>query len=97
MHIHTDTHTHTEAAAALRVTHDGYHADWLTLTPSPAVITELDDIVLIAVLLGAHDEAEQSVFLLLSVNHHPASEEPVATVLTVGNIRGEIYFYKFQI
>lgn len=48
-------------------------------------------------LLGAHDEAEQRVLLLLSINHHLASEKPVATVLTVGDIRREIYFYKFQI
>lgn len=49
---------------------------------SPAVITELNHVVLIAVLLCTHNEAEQGVLLLLSINHHFTPKEPVPTVLT---------------
>lgn len=47
----------------------------------PAVVTELDDVVLVAVPLGVHYETEKSLLLLLPVNHHPPPEEPVTTVL----------------
>ena len=46
--------------------------DTLPLLPcSPAVVTELDHVVLVAMLLGAHNEAEERVLLLLPINHHP--------------------------
>ena len=48
----------------------------------PAVVAELDDVVLIAMALGVHNEAEQGVLLLLAIDHHPTPEEPVAAVLT---------------
>ena len=51
-------------------------------SPLPAVVTELDDVVLVAVALGVHYEAEKSLLLLLPVDHHPPPEEPVTTVLT---------------
>ncbi len=47
----------------------------------PAVVTELDDVVLVAVPLGVHYKTEQSLLLLLPVNLHPTPEEPVTTVL----------------
>lgn len=51
-------------------------------TPLPAVVAELDDVVLVAVLLSVHDETKKSLLLLLSIHHHPSPEEPVPTVLT---------------
>lgn len=48
----------------------------------PAVVAEFDDVILVAVLLGVHYETEKSLFLLLSVNQHPPTKEPVAAVLT---------------
>ena len=54
----------------------------------PAVVTELDDIVLVAMALGAHNETEQSLLLLLSINDHTPTKEPVATVFT-GDTREE--------
>lgn len=51
------------------------------LPTPPAVVAELDDVVLVAVPLGVHDEAEEGRLLLLPVDHHPPAEEPVAAVL----------------
>ena len=51
------------------------------LSVSPAVVAELDDVVLVAVPLGVHYETEKGLFLLLPVDHHPPPEEPVTTVL----------------
>lgn len=48
----------------------------------PAVVTEFDDIVLVAMALSVHDEAEESVVLLLSIYHRVSPEEPMAAVLT---------------
>lgn len=48
----------------------------------PAVVTELDDVVLVAVPLSVHYETEKSLLLLPPVDHHPPPEEPVATVFT---------------
>lgn len=47
----------------------------------PAVVAELDDVVLVAVLLGVHYETEQRLLLLLPINLHPPPEEPVTAVL----------------
>lgn len=47
----------------------------------PAVVAELDDVVLVAVPLGVHYKTEQRLLLLLSINLHPSPEEPVTTVL----------------
>lgn len=52
------------------------------ITLLPAVVTELDDVVLVAVPLGVHYETEKSLLLLLPINHHPPPEEPVTTVFT---------------
>lgn len=48
----------------------------------PAVVAELDDVILVAVLLGVHYEPEEGLLLLLPIDHHPPPEEPVTTVLT---------------
>ena len=48
----------------------------------PAVVAELDDVVLVAMSLGVHNEAKQGFLLLLAVDHHPTPEEPMAAVLT---------------
>lgn len=55
------------------------------LLTSPAVVAELDDVVLIAVPLGVHDETEESLLLLLLIYHHPPPEKPVTTVLAVNS------------
>lgn len=68
--MNRNTHTHTLSICAV------------LLTLLPAVVTELDDVVLVAVLLGIHYETEKSLLLLLLVDHHPPPEEPVTTVFT---------------
>jgi len=50
-------------------------------THTPAVVAELDDVVLVAVPLRRHDEAEQRLLLPAPVDLHAAAEEPVAAVL----------------
>lgn len=47
----------------------------------PAVVAELDDIVLVAVPLGVHYKTEESLVLLLPVDLHLSPEEPVTAVL----------------
>lgn len=61
----------------------------------PAVVAELDDVVLVAVPLRVHYEAEKSLLLLLPVDHHPPPEEPVTTVLT-GKDKESLEAYKYQ-
>lgn len=61
----------------------------------PAVVAELDDVVLVAVPLRVHYEAEKSLLLLLPVDHHPPPEEPVTTVLT-GKDKESLAAYKYQ-
>ena len=66
MWTHTHTHTHI----------------YIVLFPlPPAVIAELDDVVLVAVLLCVHYKTEERLLLLLPLDLHPAPEEPVTTVL----------------
>lgn len=61
----------------------------------PAVVAELDDVVLVAVPLRVHYEAEKSLLLLLPIDHHPPTEEPVTTVLT-GKDKESLAAYKYQ-
>lgn len=70
---------------------NGIDSTSTTSTYLPAVVTKLDHIILVAMLLGAHYEAKESVLLLLAVNHHPSPKEPVATVLTACKTKGRLF------
>lgn len=76
MPLNTETTQFTERAVP--ESHQQHAA--VSATP-PAVVAELDDVVLIAVPLGVHDEAEEGLLLLPPVDHHSPSEEPVPAVL----------------
>lgn len=68
--LSVNRHTHTSSGLAV------------LLSLLPAVVAELDDVVLVAVPLGVHYETEQSFILLLPIDHHPPAEEPVTAVFT---------------
>lgn len=53
---------------------------------SPAVVIELNDVVIIAVFLSIHHHFEERVIVLCSIDHHATFEEPVTTVLTVQQV-----------
>lgn len=55
----------------------------LTVTAAsvPAVIRELDDVVVVTGVLSGRDEREERSRLLLAINHHAPLEEPVSAVL----------------
>ncbi len=48
----------------------------------PAVIRELDNVVLVAVFLCSHDHLEKGAGFLCTIYHQPPLEKPMATVLT---------------
>ena len=51
------------------------------LTLLPAVIRELDSVVLVAVFLCVHDHLKEGLVALCPVHYHPSFEEPVTAVL----------------
>lgn len=51
----------------------------------PAVVIELDDVVLVAVFLCGHDGGEERIGKLLPIHHHATLEEPMAAVLTASH------------
>lgn len=70
--VRVSRHTHTHIST-------GRHTDCCCWPP--AVVAELDDVVLVAVPLGVHYQTEECLLLLLSIDLHPPPEEPVTTVL----------------
>lgn len=76
------THKHTSHWVSVKCIQTQTACVVAISTPLPAVVAELDDVVLVAVPLGVHYEAEKSLLLLLPVDHHPPTKEPVTTVLT---------------
>ena len=47
----------------------------------PAVIRELDSVVLVAVFLCVHDHLKEGLVALCPVHYHPSFEEPMTAVL----------------
>jgi len=49
-------------------------------------------------VLSAHNEAEERLLLLFSINDHPPSEEPMAAVLTAGQtVHGGVIVYAIAV
>lgn len=76
----TTGHKHVSTQSA-RHNHSQQDLAAVLVPTQPAVVAELDDVVLVTVLLGAHYKAEKCFLLLLPINHHSSTEEPVSAVL----------------